>query len=1189
MASLSQSIFPHVLVHLKDFPGASFAQFLAAEQKQNPKCYLIVVSHGDQLLPLRDEIRFFRPDATVEVMPSWDVKPYYGLSPHKNVYRKHLRILHGLLNGQIDFLIVPLKELLRRIIPKTVFQHTAQVLQKQDLIDREELIQKLVALGYERYSLVEDEGQFAVRGDVIDIFSPAHDQPMRLSFFDIELEEIKFFDPINQRTKESVAQIHLIPAHEILLNHYCVDRAEQKEMDLDAALQNAINLNWKSDLKRLSDGQDLLKEKRDQIEEFVDHRIYFHGIESFLSLFYKKPGTLFDYLPKQTVCSLSLGEHPVTAIDELHTILTEARNESSHIETIFETKDLLIEQQDLLEFLQERSVVIHEPTELLSEKTKAWQAEKTDVVAGRNESNAQLQIKLKAQIAQVHSLAPLASELNQRRLDGIQCFIVCQNDLQKDRVVDLLKRFEVPLSVVSGDVRNDVIAATLTNKESDRLVKVLTGHLHQGFYAPEKHQWWITDEEIFGKKTRRAGKRTRDKSAVFSSFSELTDGDYIIHMDHGIGIYRGLVKLEYDVHQNDFLLVEYLGGDKLYVPVDKLNRVQRYVGEEGATPQVDKLGGKTWLKTKTKAKKAARKLAKELLEMQAKRAQMKGTVFGEHQEAYEEFAANFEFEETADQLVAIEDVFKDMESEKPMDRLICGDVGYGKTEVAMRAAFKAVQDGRQVAVLVPTTVLAFQHYTNFKKRFENYPIKVDLLSRFRSEKEQKDTVLKLKTGQIDVVIGTHRLLSQDIKFSNLGLLIVDEEHRFGVIHKEKVKKLKNLVDVVTLTATPIPRTLNFALNGIRDLSVINTPPVDRMAVKTYSCYFDEMTIRDSIMKELRRGGQVFFLHNRVQSIEKVTAQLAKLIPEGKFRFAHGQMEEGQLEDIMIDFMDHKFDVLVCTTIIESGVDIPNANTMFINRADMLGLAQLYQLRGRVGRSTKQAYCYLIIPQEHLITTKAKKRLAAIQKFTELGSGFKVASRDLEIRGAGNILGDEQSGHIAAIGYDLYVHLLNEAIHELKNQNVPEDFEPEILLQMPAKIPEDFVSDSQLRLQLYKAISSSADFDDVDETREEWEDRFGKLPEDVLNLMGLMKLKIIAKEILISQIKQVGSKFFFSFHENHIIDPQVLVQAIQDSPKVFSLAKDGRFCVDKEFESSSKAFEVLLDLMRQFKESRLMVH
>lgn len=1184
-ASLEQK-FPSTVVHLKDFSGASYAQFLVGEFQKNPHCSILIVNHAEEAILLKDQIRFFKSDASVFVMPSWDVKPYYGLSPHKSVLRRHLRALQRLMSGQVDFLIVPFRELIRFTIPHKIFFGASQVLHKQDLMDREELIQKLVSLGYERYSLVEDEGQFAVRGDVVDVFSPAYDKPVRLNFFDIELEEMRFFDPVTQRTAESLNEVHLIPAHQILLSHYCVDRSEQKDRPLDEALRDLIHVGWKSELKRRSDARNLPKEKRDQIEEFVDHRVYFHGIESFVRLFYTQPGTLFEYLPQKTRFYFSLDEHPVSALRSWHQNLQDMQSESQHIETIFSSDDLFLNEDQLSDCLKSHSVFFYEPVDLLLNESSSWKSQDVVTIQGESESNLQRLIKLKAEISHVHSLAPLASELNQKRLDGVRCFIVCQSDLQRERVVDLLSRFDMPLSQVTAEIQKDVVQSSLQLKESDRLVKVMTGLLHQGFYSTKRAQWWITDEEIFGKKTKRAAKGTRHKSAVFSSFSELTDGDFIIHMDHGIGIYRGLVKLEYDVHQNDFLLVEYLGGDKLYVPVDKLNRVQRYVGEEGATPLLDKLGGKTWLKTRVKAKKAARKLAKELLEMQAKRSQLKGLMMGEHREAYEEFAASFEFEETPDQLTAIEDVFRDLESTKPMDRLICGDVGYGKTEVAMRAAFKAVQDGHQVAILVPTTVLAFQHFTTFAKRFASYPVKVDLLSRFRSDKEQKDTVLKLKTGQVDIIVGTHRLLSQDIKFKSLGLLVIDEEHRFGVIHKEKIKKLKSLVDVLTLTATPIPRTLNFALNGIRDLSVINTPPVDRLAVKTYTCYFDDMTIRDATLKEVRRGGQVFFLHNRVQSIEKITAQLSKLIPEAKFRYAHGQMEEGQLEDIMIDFMEHKFDVLVCTTIIESGVDIPNANTMFINRADSLGLAQLYQLRGRVGRSTKQGYCYLIIPEESMMTVKAKKRLAAIQKFTELGSGFKIASRDLEIRGAGNILGDEQSGHIAAIGYDLYVHLLNEAIMELKNQNLPEDFEPEISLQMPAKIPDDFISDSQLRLQLYKTVSGAIDFNEVDDIKSEWEDRFGKLPVDVVNLLGLIKIKILAKEILVEQIKQSGSKLHFVFHQQHMIDPQIFIESVQTQPKIFSLNSDGRFTVDKSFADSESLIATVLDLLGQFKEARV---
>ncbi len=1160
---LSQLISKNNKILLKDFAGSSFAQLLVKtfHTAKRPLCIITEDNHAAELL--KDEIRFFHPLGQVSILPAFDVPLYSGLSPLRKTLLKNQNIRHQLITRQIDFLICPKKALLRRCLDKTLFSSLTITVSKNDVLDREELITNLSKMGYERYSLAEEPGQFAVRGDIIDVFSPQYKTPFRMSLFDIEVEDIKAFNPINQRTSESVFEIHIIPAHEIFLNYY-EDISYQKRSDPEYLKQTPdwVNSNWKTDLKRKADKKNIQKTKRDQIEEFIHNNIYFHGIEFFLPLFYNKTGTLFDYLSPNTIIATKTNEPLDQSLRQNLHDLTSHQKESNHIESIFSPNEIFLDDSELSLELDKRTCLFYEiPVTHEEEKP-------ITTISGNTESNLVLKSRIAAQITKVHSLAPLASEINQKRLSGISCYIVCTNEIQRDRIKDLLHRFELPLRIIGNDVRSDVIKQAITRSDPERLVTLLVGNLHEGFFSQEQRQWWITDEEIFGQKTKRAS-RKHMQTAVFSSFSDLVVGDFIIHMDHGVGIYQGLVKLDLDPNKNDFVLIEYLDGDKLYVPMDKLNRVQRFAASEGVTPQIDKLGGKTWLKTRTKAKKAAKRLARELLELQAKREMLTGHQFTPNTELMEEFAASFEFEETVDQLSAIEEIEKNMQADRPMDRLVCGDVGYGKTEVAMRGVYKAVLDNRQVAVLVPTTVLAFQHYETFKERFKNYPININLLSRFRSAKEQKETIKDLRAGKVDIIIGTHRLLSKDIKFHNLGLLIVDEEHRFGVTHKEKIKKLKSLVDILTLTATPIPRTLNFSLNGIRDLSIINTPPADRLAIRTYTCYFDETTLRDAVMKELRRGGQVFFVHNRVQSIEKITKQIEKIVPEARVRFAHGQMKEDHLEEVMIDFIHHAFDILVCTTIIESGLDIPNANTMLINRADTFGLAQLYQLRGRVGRSDRQAYCYLIVPHETLQTAKARRRLAVIQRFTELGSGFKIASHDLEIRGAGNILGDEQSGHIAAIGYDLYAQLLQEAIHELKNTHIPEDFEPELSLNMTAKIPSAYIPDKQLRLVLYKQLSSSKSQEEVDEIREEWIDRFGTLPEEAENLIGLIIVKVLCQKLLVSQIKQSGNNLFLTFHPDHKIDTSILTRTIEADPKHFSITRDGKFAINRSFESASQ--------------------
>lgn len=1113
---------------LSGFAGGSLSRFLS-----NLSPLVILVDDFKTAKRYQDELKFFAPEKKPLLWPNKDVWPYSGLSAPPDTEIKMLKILNTLLAKPQQILIILKNDFFEKHISKDFLQTLTTKITTGETVKRDDLALKLISLGYERTPLVEEKGQFAMRGDLIDVFLPQNSLPCRLSFFDDEIESIKFFEPETQRSTEGISSFTLIPKQEILLN--LIKQNSKNHQDF-------IREDWHRELKKRSDARNIPKEKRDHLEELIDNEIYFHGIETLLPLFYKRTATLFDYLSPQTILVNTCGQNLFDSLSDYHKNLSEHREISTNIETIISENEIALTQNELTENLSRHA-------EFFLFENLARSEKPITKITGLTESNQILKAKLQSQIVKIHNLEPLVNELNVKRQQGFQATIVCASLSSQERIQDLLSRFNVPLKILKPD----------ETAEKSRLVHLKIGSLHEGFLDTKNQEWWITDEEIFGEKEKKTRPR-RQEAKVFSTFSELSEGDFIIHMDHGIGIFKGLVKLSFDKYGNDFLLIEYLGADKLYVPVDKLGRVQRFTAEEGSVPRLDKLGGMTWKKVRQKAKKTARKLASELLMMQAKREAERGFAFTPHPEDMIEFAQRFDFEETPDQQKAIDDVLCDMESEKPMDRLVCGDVGFGKTEVAIRGAYKAILDHKQVAVLVPTTVLAFQHFTTFCKRFENYPVTIELLSRFRSKKQQSEVIHNLNTGKTDIVIGTHRLLSKDVKFYDLGFLVIDEEHRFGVVHKEKIKKLKSLVDVMTLTATPIPRTLNFALNGIRDLSLITTPPIDRHAIKTYVCHFDETLIRETILKEIKRGGQVFFVHNRVQSIAKVAAQIQKNVPEARIQFAHGQMKENALEKIMIAFMNHDFDVLVCTTIIESGVDIPNTNTMLINRADALGLAQLYQLRGRVGRSHYQAYCYLIVPSRDLMTTKAQKRLTALQKFTELGSGFRIASHDLEIRGAGNILGEEQSGQIAAIGYDLYIHLLKEAIAELQNVSIPQDFEPELTLDIAAKIPEDLIPDTGLRLQLYKDLSTAESFADVEATRDEWTDRFGKLPQEIFNLFELIQIKILCRKLLISSLKQSNTKLFFDFHKDHQIETSSLIHLVQKNPEKYSVTKDGRFAI-----------------------------
>jgi transcription-repair coupling factor (superfamily II helicase) len=687
---------------------------------------------------------------------------------------------------------------------------------------------------------------------------------------------------------------------------------------------------------------------------------------------------------------------------------------------------------------------------------------------------------------------------------------------------------------------------------------VMRGHLSRGFRLPEAHLVLVTFDEIFGtRKIQPTASAKTHPSHFLTSLSELKQDDYVVHLDHGIGVYRGLKFLQVAGVEGEFLHLEYEAGDRLYLPVDRINVVQKYIGGDDAKPALDRLGGSSWERVKAKSRKAILAMAEELVQIYALREARAGIACAPPDALYQEFEAAFEFEETADQQRAIDEALADMQKTKPMDRLVCGDVGYGKTEVAMRAAFLAVEGGRQVALLAPTTILAQQHLQTFRRRFRNHPVRVEMVSRFLTAKEIQQVLDGLAKGVVDIVIGTHRLLQKDVAIKNLGLVVIDEEHRFGVAHKERLKKLRQLVDVVSLTATPIPRTLHMSLVGIRDLSIIETPPLDRLAIQTYVTRYDERVIRDAILREVGRGGQVFFLHNRVETIDRLALKLADLVPEAKMDVAHGQMRPKDLEKVMLDFLDNKTQVLVCSAIIESGLDFPNANTIIINRADRFGLAQLYQLRGRVGRSHRHAYAYLLIPGEQAITPDAERRLRALQELDGLGGGFKLALHDLEIRGAGNLLGEQQSGQIAAIGFELYTEMMEHAVRELKGEAVAPEVEPEIRLGIPAYFPNDYIPDANQRLFFYKRLASLAKAEESDEIKAELKDRFGPYGQTVENLFLVMELRRVLKVFLVQQISASDGRVYLLFHAESPVKVEKLLALIKTQKNRFRLSPDGR--------------------------------
>jgi transcription-repair coupling factor (superfamily II helicase) len=751
-------------------------------------------------------------------------------------------------------------------------------------------------------------------------------------------------------------------------------------------------------------------------------------------------------------------------------------------------------------------------------------------------------------------LKPLVERLTGWLSEGLKVFIPCHQRGQAQRLLGLLEPYHLPVGLSERSFSAESF-------RREQTIALLLGEISRGFRLPSAGVVVVAEEELFGKRTRRRGMSEMKKKQVLTSLAELKIGDHMVHLDFGVGLYRGLQHLELSGVAGDFLLLEYAGGDKLYLPVDRMALVQRYVGAEGLEPRVDRLGSASWDKAKAKAREAVEEMAAELLEIYAARQVQKGHAFSPPDDLYREFEASFAWDETPDQLSAIDDVLQDMTSERPMDRLICGDVGYGKTEVAIRGAFKAVMDGRQVAVLVPTTILAQQHLESFRERFKEYPVTVEMLSRFRTPKEQKAILADVASGRVDVIIGTHRLLQKDVAFKELGLLIVDEEQRFGVAHKERLKKFRATVDLMTLTATPIPRTLYMSMMGIRDLSIIDTPPVDRLTIKTHVARFNEELIREAVMRELRRGGQVFFVHNRVQSIGAMAEHLGRIVPEAKIAVAHGQMAEGELEKVMLGFMHGETNLLLCTTIIESGLDIPSANTLIVNRADAFGLAQLYQLRGRVGRSKVRAFAYFLIPAEGAIPTDSRERLKILQDISELGAGFRIATHDLEIRGAGDILGAKQSGQIAAVGFELFTELLEETIQRLKGEARVEQVEPEIKLRVPAFIPEDYVKDANQRLVLYKKLTQVHGEDEVSDIQAELVDRYGTPPLAVEYLLELMKLRLLLKKFLVKEAEFDGKRLILAFHEQTPVSPDLIIGLIRNQPKKYQFTPDFRLVAE----------------------------
>ncbi len=1122
-------------ITLTGLTGSAGAYLLSRLLQVSDELFIAVTADSDAAEELFRELRFYAEKAEdILHFPAWDVTPLDAASPHANITGERLNTLFRLMSGQVRVVVTPYAAAVQKILPRQTLGNLSQYLVAGEEVPHHELLEKLVKLGYSPVPLVEDRGGFSARGGIVDIFPPNLPHPVRIEFFGDFVETIRTFDPLTQRSLHPMEELVLLPSREVIL-------------------APEVMKDFTGKLKRLCDDIDIPVPRRRELVEQLNSSIYPPGIENLLPLFHGPLETLFDYAGNKAVTLLADPDSIAEARQEWLYDIEKSRNSALEQERIIcdASGQFLTGDAGLPENFPGRQ--LHLPRlELLS-------ADSGKLFSFSVEQNSDLKVLVTPDGEGV--MKPLAERLSGWLKDGMRIFIPCHQRGQAERLISLLEHYSLPLKVAERS-----FSAELFRRDGG--ISLLIGEISRGFRLASAGMVVVSEEELFGKRVRRRGVSEMKKKQILTSLAELKVGDYMVHLDFGVGEYRGLEHIELSGVAGDFLLLEYAGGDRLYLPVDRMALVQRYVGAEGLEPRVDRLGGVAWDKAKAKAREAVEEMAVELLEIYAARQVEKGHAFSPPDDLYREFEASFAWDETPDQLSAIDDVLQDMMSERPMDRLVCGDVGYGKTEVAIRAAFKSVMDGRQVAVLVPTTILAQQHFESFRERFKDYPVTVEMLSRFRTAREQKAILEGLAKGKVDVVIGTHRLLQKDVQFRELGLLVVDEEQRFGVVHKERLKKFRATVDIMTLTATPIPRTLYMSMMGVRDLSIIDTPPVDRLAIKTFVARFNEELIREAVMRELRRGGQVFFVHNRVQSIGVMAEHLARIVPEAKIAIAHGQMKEGELEKVMLGFMHAETNILLCTTIIESGLDIPSANTLIVNRADAFGLAQLYQLRGRVGRSKVRAFAYFLIPAEGAIAPDSRERLKILQDISELGAGFRIATHDLEIRGAGDILGAKQSGQIAAVGFELFTELLEETIQRLKGEDLTERVEPEIKLRIPAFIPEDFVKDANQRLVVYKKLTQVISEEEVADIRAELVDRYGKPPLAVEYLLEMMKLRLVFKKLLVYEAEFDGKKLIFSFHEKTPVSPDLIIALIKSQPKRYQFTPDFKLVaesVDTSFD------------------------
>jgi len=1091
--------------------------------KSTKKSQLIITPDSTSAKKLHEDLNFFLPNCNVYLYPIDEVLPYELAAHSSDITAQRLNVMGKLLLGENCIIIAPVQALFRKLPPPTLFEKLSFSLDFDSQFDIETYSNRLVTMGYERADMVDGMGQFSIRGGIVDIFPLTAENPIRIELFGDEIDSIRIFDVVDQRSITKIERANIFPAKEIIIPE---DVAKEGIYKISAELEERIQLykklNMTEHIKRL-------EERVSHHLSLISENIHFNEIALYLSYFFETASTIYDYFQTDVCVSIFDPERIINISREF------SLEQEEIYKNLFEEGHILTSQSNI--YFSDEDLLLY-----LSEIVSSYYRK---LPGGTEVFSIDKEISFS-----VKTMHPFYGKIN-LLIDEIKSWLKAnQKIVLLSGTKDRGKRIK---EVLGENGLNSVQLDVFPDKFPRGRIFIIEGSIEKGFELPGLGFVIISDWEIFGKtRKKRSIKVQSDESIDIASFADLNEGDYVVHVNHGIGKYLGIKTLEVQDNLKDYLSIRYRGGDMLYIPTDQVNLIQKYIGAaKDKSPRLNKLGGTEWARTKGKVKDSVKEMAEELIKLYAAREAVEGFAFSPDTPWQKEFEDMFPYEETQDQMRSIMDVKKDMEKPKPMDRLICGDVGYGKTEVALRASFKSIMDGKQVGVLVPTTILAQQHYSTFTERFEKFPINIGLLSRFKTPKEQKEIIRGLKLGTVDIVIGTHRLLQKDIKFKNLGLLVVDEEQRFGVSHKESLKTLRQNVDVLTLTATPIPRTLHMALSRIRDMSLIKTPPEDRLPVQTYVLEYNDFIVKEAIRREIVRGGQVYYVHNRVETIGEEALKLSTLIPDAKICVAHGQMNENELEKIMFDFYKGKYDVMVCTTIIESGIDIPNVNTLIITDSDRLGLSTLYQLKGRVGRNSKIAYAYITYKKDKILSEIAQKRLQAIKEFTEFGAGFKIALRDLEIRGAGNLLGSQQHGHMMAVGYDLYSRLLDEAIKEIEGTQIKETIEPTIDFQLSAYIDDNFIQRTDQKVEFYKKIAGATSIKEIYDIEEEIEDIYGDIPEHTRNLLEIAVIKLMAVELGIDSIAQKGEEVIFSVREAPEIKGEALVELAGRYPRRLS--------------------------------------